>query len=79
MLLTGRDLIIYILQNDLEDAPVFEDGRLLGFMTALEAAVKFEVTTATIKVWVKRGQLQGFQIGNELYIPGDAVRPTVEK
>lgn len=76
---TGKDLIIYILQNDLEDAPVFEDGRLLGFMTAIEAAVKFEVTTATIFAWVQLGQLEGVTIGTELYIPGNAERPIVEK
>ena len=67
--MTGRDLIIYILKNNLEDKPVFENGRLLGFMREVEAAVKFEVGIATIKAWVEMGILHGIKIGNEIYIP----------
>lgn len=73
--MTGRDLIIYILQNDLENNPVFEDGHLLGFMNEVEAAVKFDVGGATIQVWVKLGYLEGFRIGNMLYIPANAEDP----
>ena len=39
--MTGRDLIIYILENNLENEPVYKDGRLLGFLTVTEAAVEF--------------------------------------
>lgn len=67
--MTGRDLIIYILQNNLEDKPVFENGKILGFLTVSEAAVKFNVGTAVIKLWYKLGILSGFKIGEEIYIP----------
>lgn len=73
--MTGRDLIIYILSNGLEDQPVFEDGKFIGFMTLNEAAVKFEVGTATIRVWVNDGLLPGIRIGDIIYIPADAKSP----
>lgn len=75
--MTGRDLIIYILQKGLEDELVYEDGRLLGFMTAMEAAVKFEVGVKTIHVWVDVDMLEGVKIGNVLYIPANAERPNL--
>lgn len=71
----GRDLIIYILENGLENEPLFKDGRLLGFMTEAEAAIKFDVRTSTIQVWVGMGHLEGVKIGNMLYIPANADDP----
>lgn len=35
--MTGRDLILYILMNNLEDEPVFEEGKFIGFVTDVEA------------------------------------------
>lgn len=75
MIMKGRDLILYILANGLENEPVFENGRLLGFMTLDEAAVKFEVGTATVRVWVNEGMLYGIKIGTEIYIPADSKKP----
>lgn len=75
MIMKGRDLILYILANGLENEPVFENGRLLGFMTLDEAAVKFEVGTATVRVWVNEGMLYGIKIGEEIYIPADSEKP----
>ena len=85
--MTGRDLIVYILSNDLEDAPVFEDGSFLGFMNVQEAAAKFGVGSATIRVWVVTGELEGYKFGSEFYIPmnaecpghGAALEPTFEE
>lgn len=74
-MMTGRDLILYILQNGLEDEPVFEDGIFLGFMNEMEAAVKFDVGVATISVWYHSGTLPGIRIGNSIYIPANAERP----
>lgn len=73
--MTGRDLILYILANGLEDEPVFENGRFIGFMTDEEAAVKMKVGVATIHIWVGLGQLKGLKIGNDLYIPANAKSP----
>ena len=73
--MTGRDLIVYILKNGLEDEPLYKDGKILGFMTTMEAAIKFGVGRATIKVWVDTGRLDGVKIGEEIYIPANAEKP----
>lgn len=67
--MTGRDLIIYILENHLEDRPVVENGKFIGFITVDEAAVKFDVGPATIQAWVTLGIIPGIQIGDSVYIP----------
>ena len=75
--MTGRDLIIYIIQNGLEDKPVYEDGNILGFMNEMEAAVKFNVSAATVRVWVGLKMLDGVLIGGVWYIPANAKNPMV--
>ena len=77
--MTGRDLIIYILSNNLEDEPVYKDGKILGFMTAMEAAAKFEVGLATVQAWVGLGYLPGIKIGNEVYIPANVENPILKE
>ena len=67
--MTGRDLIIYILKNNLEDVPIFKDGEFLGFITAEEAAVKLNVGVATVYAWVELGKMHGIKIDNTLFIP----------
>jgi len=73
--MTGRDLIIYILENGLEDKPIYEAGKLLGFLTDVDAAIKFGVGVETIRVWVVLHQLEGVVIGDQLYIPANAENP----
>ena len=73
--MTGRDLIMYILANGLENEPVFKDGKFIGFMTAGEAAAKMNVGVATIYVWYSQKRLDGVLIGDILYIPADAKSP----
>ena len=73
--MTGRELIIYILQNDLLDTPVYENGSLLGFMTVIEAAAKFQVGLATIYTWASLGFIPSARIGEDLYIYVNAVNP----
>ena len=67
--MTGRDLILYILDNKLENEEVFKDGKLIGFMSVPECAVKFGVGIDTVKTWVELKILRGYKIGNEFYIP----------
>ena len=69
--MTGRDLIIYILKNGLEDKPVFKDGKFIGFLTAEEAAVKKQVGPATIQAWVDLGFVEGVTVKPGIYIPVD--------
>lgn len=70
--MTGRDLIIYILENNLEDELVFKDGRFIGFLTVGEAAQKFDVGKETIWCWFRMDYIDGVLIGDELYIPSNA-------
>lgn len=69
--MNGRDLIIYILENNLENEPVFKDGKLLGFLTAGEYAVKMNVGIATVLTWVSEGTIPGIRIANTLFIPAN--------
>ena len=70
--MTGRDLIIYILENGLEDEPVFKDGHILGFITVYEAAAKLQVGAATIRVLIAQGDLEAVRIGGEYFIPSNS-------
>lgn len=73
--MTGRELIIYILQNNLEDEEVFKDGTLIGFMDEYQAAAKFRVGVSTIRTWHEYGVLIGTKFGNHLYFLKDAKDP----
>lgn len=73
--MTGRELIIYILKNSLEDQEIFKDGKLTGFMTVGEAAAKFDVGEATIEAWFRIGMIKGIILGKEIYIYADAKDP----
>lgn len=75
--MTGKELILYILQNNLEDTIVLKDGFFIGFMTEEEAAAKFNVGVATIKAWYYCEMLKGTQIGDSLYFLKDVVDPRV--
>lgn len=74
----GKDLIVYIIQNDLLYSPICEDGKLLGLLTLDEAAVKYGVGPATIQVWVTTKQLEGVKIGNEIYVLDNDKSPMEE-
>lgn len=74
-MMTGRELIIYILANNLEEQPVCENGKLLGFMTVEEAASKFDVGVATIEVLVGLEMLSAIRLGGKIYIPHNAEYP----
>lgn len=76
--MTGRELILYILINNLEDEPIFKDGVLIGHMGIDEAAAKFGVGKATIKVWLRLGIIDGVEIGESIYI-GANTTPNLEQ
>ena len=65
--MTGKELILYILQNDLENEIVVKDGVFIWLMTEEEAAVKFDVGVSTIRAWYTCGMLSGTKLGDRLY------------
>lgn len=73
--MTGKELILYILQNDLENEVVIENGVFIGFMNEEEAAVKFGVGVATVRTWYSQKMLKGVQMENHIYFLRDAPDP----
>lgn len=69
--MTGRDLIVYILENGLENEPVVKNGKIIGFMTISEVASKMNVGLPTISVWILQGRLDHIKIGGAIYIPAN--------
>jgi hypothetical protein len=67
MLMTGKELMLYILENNLENEVVIKDGIFVWLMNEEEAAVKFDVGVATVKAWYICGMLNGTKIGDHLY------------
>lgn len=76
--MTGRELIIYILANGLEDEPIVKDGRIVGFLTVSEVAAMYDVGVATIGAWIFQGRLHCVTIGGAIYIPADFTLKEVE-
>lgn len=66
--MTGRELIMWILENKLEDSVLFEDGESLGFMSIEKAAVELDVGIATISVMVSLLGTETCKIGDKTYI-----------
>ena len=77
--MTGKELILYILQNDLENEIVIEDGVFVWLMNEEEAAVKFGVGVATVKAWHVCGMLKGTKIGDHLYFLRNVKDPRVRE
>ena len=73
--MTYRDLIIYVLENHLEDEEIFKDGKIAGFMTVEEAATKYEVGLNTISVWINMNMLPYTRLGDFMFIPENATNP----
>ena len=65
--MTGRDLILYILQNNLENEIVIKDGIFIWLMDEEEAAAKFNVGVETIRAWYICKMISGTQIGDHIY------------
>ena len=73
--MTGRDLIIYILENGLENEPVFKNGKFIGFVTADEVALKTNVGLATVHAWIHQDRLDSVLIKDGIYIPANFKSP----
>jgi excisionase family DNA binding protein len=77
--MTGKELILYILENNLENEPVCKDGKFVGFITAMEAAEQMEVGLATVYTWINQGRLDHIMVGGIVYIPANYTPPTTKK
>lgn len=66
--ITGRELIIYILENNLEDTVFINDGETYGFTSVDKAAADLEVGPATMETWFDIFKIKPRKIGNTRYI-----------
>ena len=72
--MTGREIIIFILENQLEDKSVFDSC----FESMDETAVRLGVGIATVDTWFRLGQIRGVVIGETTYILKGSV-PVIHK
>lgn len=73
--MTGRDLVLYILANGLENEPVFSNGKFIGFVTPGDIATSSNVGLATVCTWIHQGRLNSFAVREGLYIPANYKPP----
>ncbi len=67
--MTCKDLIIYILQNNLEDVELTDISILFpNYLPLEQAAVKLHTGVETVKVLYKIGKLSGFECNGSIYI-----------
>ena len=68
--ITGKDLIIYILKNDLENENI-EYILTQTFLTKEKVAIRLGVGVETVKTMAQLGLLPSIMINGELYIFND--------
>lgn len=81
--MTGRELIIFILNHNLEDETIILNKDFMryfsenfdGLMTEEEAALKFGVGVATIRTWYSCDMVDGIRIGENVYISKQSTQP----
>lgn len=73
--MTGRELIIYIMSNGLEDKEVIKDGVFVGLISEDEVAVKFGVGVGTVRAWAMLGRISGTWINGRLYFLSNVTDP----
>ena len=72
-MMTGRDLIIYILENGLEDKEVLDGDEILGFETLYGLAEKKDTGVETIFALCKMHDVPTVLINNKVCIPVFAI------
>lgn len=77
--MNGRELIIYILENGLENENVTSVEFLRFLPTIEKVAVMFNVGVATVRVWIESGKLDAFEINGQVYITMNSLDAFAEK
>ena len=73
--MTGKELIMYILEHDLLDEDVVQDDIPIFLMTLNDAAVKFGVGPSTLGAWAARRDVDWCRIDGTPYIYKNAKDP----
>ena len=77
--MTDKELIIYILQNNLEDTEVLTDNGFTIFMNEQEAAAKFGVGVETVRSWYLMNMLPGIRMADSIFIVKNTTNPMERK
>ena len=68
--MTGRELIMYILENHLEDEPVFQNGTFIGYVSDVKFAEMLGVGVATVRAWIMMGRIKdAIMFGDAMFVP----------
>ena len=68
--MTGRELIMYILENHLEDEPVFQNGTFIGYVSDVKFAEMLGVGVSTVHTWILLGRMKDtIMIGDSMFVP----------
>lgn len=73
--MTCKELIMYILQNNLENENIVKNGVFAWMIDEKQAAARFGVGVSTIRTWYNTHFIEGFQIGESLYFLGNITDP----
>lgn len=65
--MTGKELLIYIIDNDLYDNDI-EEILEKAFRSEEEIAEYFKVACPTVRAWLELGKIDGIKFGNKYYI-----------
>ena len=76
--MTCKELILYILANDLENELVFNNGKFVGFMTVDEVALELNIGIAAVCALVEREVLDHICIDTTLFIPAHSIEERKE-
>lgn len=68
--MTGKDLIVYILENNLMDEPVFKDGTLIGYIPIGKAAEEMHMGIASMKALLSMYEVDCVTVGG-IFVPYD--------
>ena len=75
----GRELIIYILKNNLEDEKVFSEEFWARMPSPMTVAIKFKVGIATVNAWIADGQLDAIGFNGKTFVTPESLRKFEEK
>ena len=71
--MTGKELMMAIIENDMEDEDIFGDKGLFGFLHVKllpveQVALRYRVGVETVHAWCLLGRMKEIRIGGKIYI-----------
>lgn len=77
--MTCREFILYILENGLENEPLLQDGKFIGFKTLGEVAEEVGVGIETVRVWASLNMIPYINLNGTIFIPANYKSPLGER